>query len=382
MAARRLRELGFDGVIDLYGDEGAVPYERPELSKGYVTGRLPFEKLVCLSEAEAKSLNIEFRLGCPVQHIDAQKRSVASDLGVAEYGAIVLATGGRARSLPGITAPDADILTIRSIADADRLAGALGRRGRVAVIGGGWLGLELAATCRAAGAEVHVYEAADRLCARVAPPWLSGRLAAIHQSHGVVLHLGGAPQIDSTGAFVFDGALFRPDLILVAIGMQANDRLAADVGIACEDGILVDGAGRTSASGIYAIGDCARYRHRGNQRRESWQNANASAENVARAVLDLEPLSEEIDWFWSDQFDVNIQMLGNCAERSDTVLRSYENGAHEALFFMDGASFGGCISVDSPADIAFAKRVMSRGLVVDRDLIADPSAKHKDCIKG
>ncbi len=382
MAARRLRELGFAGAIDLYGDEGVMPYERPELSKGYVTRRISFEKMVCLSDTEAESLGVDMRLDCSVQSIDAEKRTVVSCRGAEDYGAIILATGGRARSFPGIAATDVEVLTLRSIQDADRLAAALGKSRCVAVIGGGWLGLELAATCRLAGADVHVYEMAQRLCARVAPQWMSEQLAALHRRHDVTLHLGGGPEVDSSGTFSFGGSSCKPDLVLVAIGMRANDQLAADAGIECDDGVLVDGAGRTTAAHIYAIGDCARYRHLGNQRRESWQNANQSAEAAARAILGLEPPRPDIDWFWSDQFDANIQMLGRCAEPSDTIVRAYVAGAQEALFFVLGQSITGCISINSPADISFAKRAISSGSNVDLGLLSDATVKLRDCLKS
>ena len=370
-AALNLRELGFDGEITLLGDEVHPPYERPELSKGYVLGTTEFEKLVMLTPQKAQELNIDMRLGWTVSRIDRDNKQIWSGAQMLPYDHLILATGGGARRLPLPQAVQSKTHVVRTREDADALATALKTAKTVAVIGGGWLGLEAAATCRQSGAEVHVFEAAPRLCARVAPIWLSDHLAQLHRSHGVHLHLGHVPQISDTGVFQTQELQLTPDLVIVAIGMSAYDRLAVDAGLDCDDGVLVTANGLTSDPSIYAIGDCARYPHLGNLRRESWQNANQSSLDAATAIIGGKPRATEPDWFWSNQFGQNIQMLGRCTDDFDQVLRV--TGDAQSQFFFQNTVLKGVIAVNAPRDIGMSRGLISKGNAMDMDKVRDPS---------
>ncbi|GGE98399.1 FAD-dependent oxidoreductase [Stappia taiwanensis] len=383
-AALKLRELGFAGRITLLGAETVPPYERPELSKGYAQGAVPFEKLVVLTQEAARAADIDLRLGTHVGSLDRAARIVRAGGETLAYTHLVLATGGRARRLTPPEGWQAPLLAIRDVSDANALATELTRvsagRRRAVVIGGGWLGLEAAATCRAAGFEVHVAEMSERLCARVAPRWLSERLATMHLDAGNTLHLGVSPALADGRSVRLGTDLVEADLVIAAIGMQANDEVARGAGLDCEDGILVDAQGRTADPAVFAIGDCARYRHRGNMRRESWQNANQSAAAVAHLILGQEPPQDEPDWFWSTQFGHAIQMLGACDDAFEQVERAEPSGAGVTRFFLDQGCLRGVIAINAKRTLGMARRFVASGAAMEAADLANPETPLKDCM--
>ncbi len=378
--ALELRELGFKGEINIIGDEIYLPYERPELSKRYVKNEVDFEKLVILNESQANEKNIKLNLGIKVENIDIIKKEINWDGGKLEYDKLIFATGGSATKIKTNAVFSGITISIRSKADADELSKRLLTAKKVAVIGGGWLGLELAATCKQVGCEVHIYEASDRLCSRVSPTWLSNELEKIQEENGVQVHLGELPQMLETGDIKTSNDVFRPDLIIVSIGMTANDQLAVNAGINCDDGILVAEDGHTNDSSVLAIGDCARYSHLGNVRKESWQNANHSAEDAARAISNMPARKAEPDWFWSNQYLENVQMIGNCSDELEQTVRIYEAAGSRVCFFHNNTSLLGCIALNYPRDIAATRKVISQNLVLNIPKLKNSNIPLKDCL--
>ncbi len=381
VAAVKLREFGYNGEIVLIGAEQHPPYERPELSKAYALGQMPFEKLVLLPADKATEQRIEMRLAAPVVAIDRDKQVVRTAEDEIGYDHLILATGGEGRRIP---LPDqlADkVHIVRSREDADALGKALAKAATAAIIGGGWLGLEAAATCKSSGINVHLYETAPRLCARVAPEWLSSVLHDIQADNGVALHLGETPEITDDGQIVSASGSITPDVIVLAVGMTANDSLAADAGLRCNDGVLVSENGQSSDPKIFAIGDCARYVHLGNLRRESWQNANQSAEDAARGITGSPRRNAEPDWFWSKQFKHNIQMLGTCTDAQDAVLRVHPKTGAKSCFFLDQGLLVGCIAVDSARDIGMSRGLVAKGQKVDHAKLSDPAIPIRGCVE-
>ncbi|MEN8838740.1 MAG: FAD-dependent oxidoreductase [Celeribacter marinus] len=379
-AAIKLRSYGHEGAITLLGNERHAPYERPELSKAYALGAVDFAKLIMLTPDKAKELAIDMRLDTRVTAVNRDKREVQTVDGPFAYDHLIFATGGAARRIP---LPDALIRkghTLRIREDADHLGAALKTAKTAAVIGGGWLGLEAAATCRKAGLEVHVYEAAPRLCARVAPPWLSDVLSDMHLAQGVTLHMGAMPDIRQDGTIYSEGSTLTPDVVITAIGMIAHDTLAQEAGLACDDGIIVAQKGETSDKAIFAIGDCARYPHLGNLRRESWQNANQSADDVARLLTGQEARPIEADWFWSNQFEHNIQMLGQCHDGDEAVIRINIQEGSQSCFFLQDGCLKGCISINAPRDIGMSRAMITKGQKMDLAKLADPAIPVRGCI--
>jgi 3-phenylpropionate/trans-cinnamate dioxygenase ferredoxin reductase subunit len=288
-----------------------------------------------------------------------------------------LATGGEARSLPGV-APDRDrIFVIRSTQDADALRTRLSVSSHLMVIGGGWLGLEVAATARKAGLEVDVIEAADRLCARAASPELAARLADLHRRAGVRLHLGvGLSHLDcrpdGVSAQLNNGAAITADCALLAVGLVPSTDLALRAGLAVNDGVLVDWSGRSSDPAIFAIGDCARFEHpilARSVRLESWQNANHSAERAALAICGLDPPAAEAPWFWSDQHGRSIQIVGETPDDATLI----ERGSPDApvTLYLKGGRLVGVAAIDAAREIGVARKLVADRASLDAIKAAD-----------
>lgn len=390
-AALALRRHGATGPITLIGREPLPPYERPALSKGLLLGETPFDRLVVLSEAVAAEQAITLRLGTTVTAIDRAAQTVTTDAGdVLPYGTLILATGGRARALPGLAPDGRDIFAIRTAADAEGIRARMARSRSLLVIGGGWLGLEVAASARKSGLDVTLVEAGPRLCGRVLPPVVSAILADLHTRRGVDLRLGDAPvALASTGtggvtARLASGAELAADMAVVAVGLTVEDDLARAAGLATADGILTDPAGRTEDSAIFAIGDVARTPHPAlgtAARLESWQMANLQAEAAARAILNLPVPPAEAPWFWSDQYDLNLQILGLPDMAVQPIRRGSPETGRGSLLWLDPAErLCAVIALNAPRDIAMARRLIGTGLVIDRPRAADPAVPLKDAV--
>ena len=323
-AAEALRTGGFAGAITLLGDEPHGPYHRPPLSKAWLAGDIGAEQLVMRAPEALARKNIALRTGVTVSAIDRAARQVKlADGSTLPYSGLVLATGSTPRSLPLPGGNAQGVLALRSRDDASaitaRMAMCIEQQLPVVVIGGGFIGLEVAATARKKGLSVTVLEAAPRLLGRVLAPLLSDWYAELHRSHGVNLVLGAqitALETDRQGAVsgvrMADGSVVPADLVVVGIGVSANDQLARDAGLECERGIVVDACGRTSDPLILAAGDCTARRLPDGSllRLESVQNATEQGKSVAAALLGQERPFTATPWFWSDQYDKKLQMAG------------------------------------------------------------------------
>jgi 3-phenylpropionate/trans-cinnamate dioxygenase ferredoxin reductase subunit len=318
-----LRAGGFRDRLVVIGAERYAPYQRPPLSKKFLTERRPPETLLLRADTLWREQGVEIRLDTTVVAIDLKRRALTAvdaqkrphELA---YGTLVLATGTRARAL---TAPGAELgglFSLRSIDDVRRLRPALDAARHIVIVGGGYIGLEVAAVMRGEGRPVTVLEAEDRLLKRVTGAEVAAFFEALHRERGVDIRLGArlsALTGEGTVAAVrlADGTVLPADLVLLAIGAQANDDLARSAGLACRDGILVDTLARTSAPGVYAIGDCTRFpsgRFGRELRLESVQNAIDQAKAAAGAILGTPHAYDPVPWFWSDQYEVKLQMAG------------------------------------------------------------------------
>lgn len=372
-----LRNGDFRGPIVLIGDENDPPYERPQLSKRILDRDRPTLAHALTSEAAAAA-GIELVLGDAAIDMDRKARLVRTRSGrELAYDHAVLATGGRARPLP-LAAADGDrVFALRNAADAVALAGAFDRARSVLVIGGGWLGLEIASAARRRGLEVSVIEAGERLCGRAAPHDVSERLAAMHRRNGVSLLIGRqlaslARTGTGIGAVLSDGATVSADIAVVAIGLVPNVELAGAAGLSVGDGIEVDAQCRTSDPAIFAVGDCCIAPFHGQARRlESWQNANTQSDIVVAALLGqpLPPLP--LPWFWSDQHGLQVQMVGSLADGHDRLVRG--SGDTQSILFLDGRRLVGVVAFGVPRDIGMGMRLIRDGACLDPVLAADIS---------
>ncbi|MBK5104714.1 MAG: FAD-dependent oxidoreductase, partial [Burkholderiales bacterium] len=318
--AAALRQGGYADRVTLIGAESLAPYQRPPLSKAWLKGEAGTDELLLRPLAFYAEKAIELRLATRVVSIDRAGRCVALDSGESlGYDRLVLATGSRLRPLevPGVHSRG--VFELRTVADAQSIKSALGPGKRLAVVGGGYIGLEVAASARILGAEVVLIERESRLLARVASETLSDFYARCHADHGVAIVLGatvaGFNEKDGKlgGVRLADGRVYGCDLALVGIGALANDALAAAAGLDCRGGVVVDDTAMTSDPAIYAIGDCTSRpipRYKRSMRLESVPNALEQAKSAAASLMDEKLAYAQVPWFWSDQYNSKLQMVG------------------------------------------------------------------------
>ena len=342
-SARALRRLGHAGPIRILAEERHLPYERPPLSKAGAPAA------VILGTEEAARSGIAVDLGTPAAALDLQARQLETAEGeVIPYDTLILATGGRARRLPGLNRGHGRVHALRLREDAERLWQVLQPGVRLFILGGGWIGMELAAAARRAGAEVDLFLRGDRLAPRVLPGIVADALADLHRANGVRLHFGADPAFEEHAdriACRSGGQDLSADHLLVAIGMVANDGIARRAGLDCADGIITDENGATRDPAVFAIGDVARPP---GGRIESWQNAERQAEAVARHILGLSPSPSEPPRFWSEQFGRRLQIIGRPSPEAPLVT--------EAEGFWDFGHFA--IGLDRPEQIHRVARRM------------------------
>ncbi|SDX64519.1 FAD-dependent oxidoreductase [Roseicitreum antarcticum] len=347
-AARALRKHGYVGPIRIFAAERHLPYERPPLSKHILNPGAIVSPL--LSAQDAATANLALDLATPVEAIDLNARQVeTADGSIVSFGTLILAMGGLARRLPGLNRGHGRVHELRSQDDAARLSGALHPGTRLFILGGGWIGMEIAAAARIAGAEVSLFVRSTALAPHMLPPVVSDALTALHRAHGITLHFGVEPRFHETETGVrceVGGQHLTADHLLLAIGMVANDGLARRAGLDCANGILTDETGATSHEGVFAIGDVALPP---SGRFETWQNANLQADRVARHILGQPAPPPEPLRFWSEQFGHRVQVVGRPDPKASLLSQSGQ--------FWDFGSFA--VGIDTPEAIHRAARRLS-----------------------
>jgi anthranilate 1,2-dioxygenase ferredoxin reductase component len=390
-AAEVLRAGDAEAEITLVGDEPHLPYDRPPLSKAFLTENLEAARLHLKPEDFYRAERISLRLGVRVVRIDrAAKMVELADGARLPYDKLLIATGCRYRRLP----PELDsapLFYLRSLADADRIRTALKPGIAVVLIGGGFIGLEIAASARKRGAEVTVLEMAPRLLSRGMPPEVSDFVRALHERHGVRVELGTRLSRlihDTQGRreIVTERAVYPADLVIAGIGAAPNTELAAAAGLPVEDGICVDEYGKTVDPDIFAAGDATRHLNPliGHAIRvESWQVALNQAAVVARNMLGAREAYAELPWLWTDQYDCNIQTLGLFAATLETIVRGDPAGtAFTVLGLNAEGRLAAAVTVNSGRDMAILRRLAALPKPLAKAALADPGTKLADLLKA
>jgi 3-phenylpropionate/trans-cinnamate dioxygenase ferredoxin reductase subunit len=388
-AAAMLRQLGWAGAITLIGEEPLPPYQRPPLSKAWLKGEATAESLALRPAKFYPDATIDLRLDTRVTGIDRSAKTVAlSDGGALPYDTLILALGARARRLPLPGAGLDGVLELRSAADADRLKAALHPGARLAVIGGGYIGLEAAASARALGAEVTVIERESRVLARVACPILSDFFQTFHRGQGVTIEVDA--QVSAlegrdgrvTGVRLGDGRLIPSDAALIGVGAVANDELAREAGLSCQNGIVVDLAARTSDPAICAIGDCTSrplplYDRVG--RLESVPNALEQAKQAAASICGKPAPAPEVPWFWSDQYDLRLQIAGMPFDATEIAVRGDVEAGKFALFHLTADGTVQAVeAVNAATEFMGGRRIIQRRKRLTRARIEDMSVSMQE----
>jgi len=366
--------------VTLLGVESFPPYERPPLSKQLLAGALPVEKTYLRPPGWYDEASIDLRLQTEVIDIDRTSQRLRLSTGeTIPYDSLLLTTGARPRKMPSAKADAQRVYYLRDINDALSLRDQLKPGVRLAIIGAGFIGLEVAATARQCGCTVVVLELASQPLARAVPPDIGAFVANLHQRQGVDLRLNCAVDgIDSArqccAIYTNDGRTIEVGIVVVGIGVSPNASLAESAGLAVDDGIVVDEFGHTSDSSIFAAGDVTKHFNPllGRAvRLEAWQNAQNQAIAVAKIMAGGSHAYSEVPWLWTDQYDMNLQVAGIPVYWNEIIYRGDpQSGRFTALQLMDGMLVG-ALTMNSARDMRFARTLIARGKPVERDRLAD-----------
>ncbi|MGH6635639.1 MAG: NAD(P)/FAD-dependent oxidoreductase [Gammaproteobacteria bacterium] len=380
-ASAALRSEGFSGRIMMVADEPHLPYQRPPLSKGFLSGALGMERIYLKPEAFYQQQHIELLLGRHAEALDRDQRKVyLNDGRVLDYDNLLLATGSGVRHL-GVPGTDlSGVYYLRTIGDSEAIRAHLKSGAAMVVVGGGYIGLEVASVAATHGLRVIVLEMAPHVMARVVDPAVAAVLAQAHRSHGVEICTGttvvgfeGAGHVTSVRCA--DGASYPADLVVIGVGIAPDTKLAAAAGLRCENGIWVDEYARTSDPAIYACGDCTYHPNSllgCRLRLESVHNAVAQARVAAANLCGKQTPYSEIPWFWSDQYDIKLQLAGIFAQHDELVLRGDPQSGRFSAFYLKQGIPVAVNTFNDPQEFMAARTLLARRLQIDPKQLADP----------
>jgi 3-phenylpropionate/trans-cinnamate dioxygenase ferredoxin reductase component len=390
-AAASLRQAKYEGDITLIGDEAYPPYQRPPLSKAYLSGELPIERVYVRAEKFYNDKNIDLKTSTRVESIDPQAKSVTTDSGeTIAYEKLLIATGSRPRKL-SITGSDLQgIHYLRTISDVDAIRESMSTARNIVIVGGGYIGLEVASVAVTSGLNVTVMEMEDRILQRVTTPEMSAYYHNLHTSRGLNI-LTNSTVNGFTGTDKINGVLCKnaageeseipADLVIVGIGIIPNIELADVAGVDCDNGIVVDDHCRTSMQDIFAIGDCCNHPNPILDRRlrlESVPNAMEQARVAVANMLGDDKVYAAVPWFWSDQYELKLQMVGFSADGDTQVVRGDMETNQFAVFYLKNNAVVAVDAVNSPKEFMICKQLY--GKVVDPAVLADQETDLKTLI--
>jgi 3-phenylpropionate/trans-cinnamate dioxygenase ferredoxin reductase subunit len=379
--ADSLRREHWDGGIVMIGDEPELPYHRPPLSKEYLAGKLDDDRLPIRDQSFYTERGIHMLLGRRVIAIDRGTREVAVDDGSRiAFAGLAMVTGARPRLLSVAGERLDGVFVLRSVADVRAIRAHLPGVERAVVIGGGFIGLECAASLRGLGKQVTVLEARERLMPRVMPVALSEFYLQLHADHGVRIACNAAVREITgdgtrvTGVTCVDGSIYPAEMVIVGVGVIPNDELARACGLECNNGIVVDEHARTSDAMIVAAGDCANHPNRyfgGHVRLESVQNATDQARTAAATLVGHDATHDAVPWFWSDQYDIKLQMVGTSQGQDRAAIRGDRAARRFSTFYFRDGRFIGTDSINDPASHLISRKIIGAGWSLTPEQAAD-----------
>jgi 3-phenylpropionate/trans-cinnamate dioxygenase ferredoxin reductase subunit len=378
-----LRQAGFAGEVILVGEESEPPYQRPPLSKAYMSGEMPLERTYIRSPAYYAKSAIDLRLGTRLDRILPDRRAVVAADQELAYDVLVICTGTRARRLRLPGEHLGGVFYLRTLGDSERIRSAARPGARAVIIGGGYIGLEIAASLSKLGCQVLVLEALDRVMNRVVAPPVSDFFAREHAAHGVeiltgvaVSTLAGDSAIERVASA--DGRMWPADLVVIGVGAVPNDELARDAGLAVENGVLVDEFGRTSDPAIFAAGDVTNHPNPlfgVRLRLESVHNAQAQAKAVAQMITGKPTAYAEVPWFWSDQYDLKLQIAGVASPADEHLLRGDPTSRSFSCLHLCEGRLRAIDCVNRGADFLTGQKLIRDGRPIERVRARDALVK-------
>ncbi len=384
-----LKQKKFSGEIVLIGDEPYLPYQRPPLSKKFLAGELSAERLFFKPPVFYEDPSIEVMLDTRIDSIERENKSVSTSQNRSiSYDRLVIATGARVRRLQVPGAELAGIHYLRTINDVNRLRAEFEDGNRFVVVGAGYIGLEVAAVCRQLGLEVTVIEMAERVMSRVVSPQISAFYQQEHARHGVSLRLatgitGFVGEDRVRGVVTSANDTIEADFVLVGVGIEPVTDLADEAGLQVDNGVVVDDRCLTGDADIYAVGDCTSHPNSIYGRRvrlESVHNALEQAKTAASNICGEEQHYSQVPWFWSDQYDLKLQIAGLSQGFDDTVIRGDPAQRSFACCYLRDNLLIALDAVNSPRDFMQAKNLVAERKPVDRSRLADPAVALKDLV--
>lgn len=383
----KLRNSGFEGRVTLIGAEPVPPYQRPPLSKAYLMGEMALERLFLRPEAFYAEHDINLMMNTPVDEIDTGAQRISVQGKTIRYDDLVLTTGSVPRHLPASIGGNLDgVHVVRDLADVDAMASRFVKGAKVLIVGGGYIGLEAASVAAKLGLQVTLVEMADRILQRVAAPETSDFFRDLHKAHGVEICEGvGLERLLGEGAVhgarLSDGSKIDADFVIVGVGIAPGTALAEAAGIEIDNGIKVDAQGRTSAPNVWAAGDCASFPYRGGRiRLESVPNAIDQAECVAENIMGAGKEYAAKPWFWSDQYDVKLQIAG-LNTGYDRVITRRADADTVAFWYYRGTELLAVDAMNDPRGFMVGKRLIEAGKSPDPALIKNPETDLKALLK-
>lgn len=385
-----LRQAGWDGSIMVFGDEAVLPYHRPPLSKDFLSGAKAIDDILIRPEATYETANIEMRLGTRIASIDSQAKHIKTDTGEeVPYDKLVLTTGARVRRLPILGADLKNVFYLRDMTDVLSIKAKAETATSAVIIGGGYIGLETAASLRKQGLNVTVMEAMPRILQRVTAPELSEFYARVHREEGVeIFENTVAAEIQKSGeqlsVLTKDDHVFKADMVIIGIGVIPNTELAETAGINFGNGIEVNSFCQTSDPDIYAAGDVTWHHniiYDTHIRLESVPNATEQAKTVAAHITGKAKPYNSLPWFWSDQFDLKLQIAGLSTGYDEVVIRGDSAGSRSfAAYYFAGERFLAVDAVNAPRDFMFGRMSLTKGAALCKTKLADTSIDLKSCV--
>ena len=386
--AASLRQGGFEGGITIVGDEPSLPYQRPPLSKAYLKGDLEEDRLYFKNADWYAAQNVEVLTDTKITSIDATENIAKTNADKSiRFDHLVFATGSRNRKLPMEGADLGNVFGLRDLADVDALRPHVGPNKNLVIIGAGYIGLETAAVAKTLGSNVTVLELAERVLARVTSPVISAFYEDLHSRHGVTIKTGcSTSSINGKDGMVESvtlskGEVLPCDALLIGIGILPNIDVAVEAGVTCEDGILVNENGRTNLPHVYAAGDCAKRRimpYDRMGRLESVHNAIEQGKQVAAAILDKPAPKLDCPWFWSDQYNIKLQIAGLSTGYDDFVIRGDKGSEKFAVFYFKDSILIAADAINSAPEFMTAKRLISAQAKVPPEWLEDNGHSLKD----
>jgi len=380
-AAARLRQNGYEGDILLIGEEALPPYQRPPLSKQYLAGEMPIERVLLRPEAFYADKSISLKLGTRVLGIECAEKHITLESGeTIDYDKLLLATGGRARKLPLPGADHAAVHYLRDISDVDAIRAKVSKGARLVIVGGGYIGLEVASVGAKLGVQVTVLEMEPRVLARVTSKRMSAYYESLHRERGVNIvtraHASAFQDCGSGGVRVecADGQSFDADIAIIGAGIVPNVELAQAAGLDCDNGIVVDSRCQTSDANIYAAGDCTNHPNALLGRRlrlESVPNAMEQARVAVENLCGTDCEYAALPWFWSDQYELKLQMAGFSAGADEEVVRGEIASNAFAVFYLKSGRIIAVESINSAREFMAARKLIESGKTVDAKQLAD-----------